>query len=56
MQFVKVECWIRAKRSSAKAGAMMYIEDGIQMQTIFGDGSNQQKVSWARCSARASAC
>lgn len=25
----------------AEAGAMMYMENGIQMETIFGDGSNQ---------------
>jgi len=27
----------------AEAGAMMYVEDGIEMQTIFGDGSQQQQ-------------
>jgi uncharacterized protein (TIGR00266 family) len=26
----------------AEAGGMMYMEDGIEMQTIFGDGSQQQ--------------
>src|SRR5512137_238729 len=25
----------------AEAGGMMYMEDGIEMETIFGDGSNQ---------------
>ncbi len=27
----------------AEAGSMMYMEDGIEMDTIFGDGSNQNK-------------
>ena len=27
----------------AEAGAMMYLEDGIQMETIFGDGSQPQQ-------------
>jgi len=27
----------------AEAGAMMYLESGIEMQTIFGDGSSQQR-------------
>jgi uncharacterized protein (TIGR00266 family) len=27
----------------AEAGAMMYLEDGIEMETIFGDGSAQQQ-------------
>src|SRR5215213_3471409 len=26
----------------AEAGGMMYMEDGIEMETIFGDGSQQQ--------------
>lgn len=42
MQFVKVEL-DPGEAVVGEAGAMMYIEDGIQMQTIFGDGSNQQK-------------
>ena len=41
----------------AEAGAMMYIEDGIQMDTIFGDGSHQSRAaSSARWSAPASGC
>ena len=37
---------------------MMYMTPGIEMETIFGDGSGQQKSrrSWARCSAPASGC
>lgn len=42
MQFVKVEL-DPGEAVVGEAGAMMYIEDGIQMQTIFGDGSGQQK-------------
>jgi len=42
MQFVKVE--LDPKEAVvAEAGSMMYIEDGIEMDTIFGDGSNQNK-------------
>ncbi|MCC6650942.1 MAG: TIGR00266 family protein [Candidatus Eisenbacteria bacterium] len=42
MQFVKIEM-DPGEAVVGEAGAMMYIEDGIQMQTIFGDGSQQQK-------------
>ncbi|MBK7366987.1 MAG: TIGR00266 family protein [Candidatus Eisenbacteria bacterium] len=42
MQFVKVEL-DPGEAVVGEAGAMMYIEDGIQMQTIFGDGSAQQQ-------------
>lgn len=41
LQFVKVEL-DPSEAVVGEAGAMMYIEDGIQMQTIFGDGSQQQ--------------
>ena len=41
MQFVKVEL-DPGEAVVAEAGAMMYVEDGIQMDTIFGDGSPQQ--------------
>ena len=41
MQFVKVEL-DPGEAVVAEAGSMMYIEDGIEMQTIFGDGSAQQ--------------
>ena len=38
LQFVKVE--LDPKEAVvAEAGSMMYIEDGVQMDTIFGDGS-----------------
>src|SRR5215831_9413529 len=42
LQFVKVELDPQ-EAVVAEAGAMMYIEDGIQMDAIFGDGSQQQK-------------
>ena len=41
MQFVKIEL-DPGEAVVGEAGAMMYIEDGIQLQTIFGDGSQQQ--------------
>ena len=40
MQFVEIELDPR-ESVIAEAGAMMYIEDGIQMETIFGDGSGK---------------
>lgn len=42
LQFVKVEL-DPGEAVVGEAGAMMYIEDGIAMQTIFGDGSQQQQ-------------
>jgi uncharacterized protein (TIGR00266 family) len=42
MQFVKVEL-DPGEAVIAEAGSMMYIEDGIEMQTIFGDGSQQSQ-------------
>jgi uncharacterized protein (TIGR00266 family) len=41
LQFVKIEL-DPGEAVVGEAGAMMYIEDGIQMQTIFGDGSQSQ--------------
>jgi uncharacterized protein (TIGR00266 family) len=40
MQFVEVEL-DPGESVVAEAGGMMYMGDGIEMQTIFGDGSNQ---------------
>lgn len=40
MQFVEVEL-DPMEAAVAEAGGMMYMEDGIEMETIFGDGSNQ---------------
>jgi len=42
MQFVEVELDPN-EATVAEAGGMMYMDDGIEMETIFGDGSRQQK-------------
>ena len=42
MQFVKIEL-DPGEAIVGEAGAMMYLEDGITLQTIFGDGSPQQQ-------------
>jgi uncharacterized protein (TIGR00266 family) len=41
MQFVEVEL-DPSEATVAEAGGMMYMDDGIDMETIFGDGSQQQ--------------
>ena len=41
MQFVEVEL-DPDEAAVAEAGGMMFMEDGIQMETIFGDGSQKQ--------------
>ena len=43
MQFVEVEL-DPGEGAVAEAGAMMYMTQGIQMETIFGDGSRQQST------------
>ena len=40
MQFVEIELDPQ-EAALAEAGAMMYMEDGIEMETIFGDGTKQ---------------
>jgi uncharacterized protein (TIGR00266 family) len=40
MQFVEIELDPQ-EAVVAEAGAMMYLDDGIEMETIFGDGSQQ---------------
>lgn len=40
MQFVEIELDPQ-EAAIAEAGGMMYMEDGIEMETIFGDGSKQ---------------
>jgi uncharacterized protein (TIGR00266 family) len=40
MQFVEIEL-DPMEATVAEAGGMMFMEDGIQMETIFGDGSQQ---------------
>src|SRR5688572_14025458 len=42
MQFVEVEL-DPGEAMVAEAGGMMFMEDGIDMETIFGDGSQQNK-------------
>ncbi|MBI3139680.1 MAG: TIGR00266 family protein [Sphingobacteriales bacterium] len=44
LQFVEIELDPQ-ETAIAESGAMMMMEDGIQMQTIFGDGSAQQQSS-----------
>lgn len=41
MQFVEVEL-DPGEATVAEAGGMMYMEEGIEMETIFGDGSQQK--------------
>src|SRR5687767_1798580 len=41
MQFVEVEL-DPSEATVAEAGGMMYMDDGIDMETVFGDGSQQQ--------------
>jgi uncharacterized protein (TIGR00266 family) len=41
MQFVEVELDPN-EAAVAEAGGMMYMDDGVEMETIFGDGSQQQ--------------
>lgn len=40
MQFVEIEL-DPGEAAVAEAGGMMYMEDGIEMETVFGDGSQQ---------------
>ncbi len=42
MQYVEVEL-DPGEATVAEAGGMMYMEDGIEMETVFGDGTAQQK-------------
>src|SRR6266436_5481184 len=44
MQYVEIELDPN-EAAVAEAGGMMYMDDGIEMETIFGDGS-QQKSSF----------
>ncbi len=41
MQYVEIELDPQ-ETAVAESGAFMMMDDGIQMQTIFGDGSQQQ--------------
>ncbi len=42
MQFVEIEL-DPGESVIAEAGALMYMEPGMQMETIFGDGSNREE-------------
>jgi uncharacterized protein (TIGR00266 family) len=46
-QFVEVEL-DPGEAAVGEAGAMMFMEDGIAMDTVFGDGSQQQKGLWGK--------
>jgi uncharacterized protein (AIM24 family) len=41
MQYVEVELDPN-EATVAEAGGIMYMDDGIEMETVFGDGSQQQ--------------
>lgn len=43
MQYVEVEL-DPGEATVAEAGGMMYMDDGVEMETIFGDGSQQQQA------------
>ncbi len=45
MQLVEIELDPQ-ETAIAEAGAFMYMDEGIQMETIFGDGSSQDKTSF----------
>jgi uncharacterized protein (TIGR00266 family) len=45
MQYVEVELDPN-EATVAEAGGMMYMDDGIEMETVFGDGSKQQKTGF----------
>jgi uncharacterized protein (TIGR00266 family) len=44
LQYVEIELDPN-EATVAEAGGMMYMDDGIEMETVFGDGSNPQKQS-----------
>jgi len=47
MQFVEIELDPQ-EAAVGEAGAMMFMEDGISMDTVFGDGSETEKGVWNR--------
>ena len=57
MQFVEITL-DPGEACIAEAGSFMYMDPGIQMETIFGDGTRSRRAagSWASCSRPASAC
>ena len=58
LQFVEVEL-DPGESVVAEAGGMMYMTQGIEMETVFGDGSSPRRSragSWEPSWARASGC
>jgi uncharacterized protein (AIM24 family) len=58
MQFVEIELDPQ-EAVVAEAGGMMFMDDGIAMETIFGDGAQRNNATaalWVRCSAPANDC
>ncbi|HEX4895817.1 MAG TPA: TIGR00266 family protein [Solimonas sp.] len=47
MQFVEIEL-DPGEAAVGEAGAMMFMEDGMVMDTVFGDGSSQQQGLWGK--------
>jgi uncharacterized protein (AIM24 family) len=47
MQFVEIEL-DPGEAAIGEAGAMMFMEDGVIMDTVFGDGSAQTKGFWGK--------
>ena len=47
MQFVEIEL-DPGEAAIGEAGAMMFMEDGVVMDTVFGDGSAQTKGVWGK--------
>ena len=55
MQFVEIEL-DPMEAAVAEAGGMMYIQDGIEMETIFGDGSQSNSGFMGALLGQASGC
>lgn len=47
MQFVEIEL-DPGEAAIGEAGAMMFMENGIEMDTLFGDGSSQNQSIWSK--------
>jgi uncharacterized protein (AIM24 family) len=47
MQFVEIEL-DPGEAAIGEAGAMMFMEDGVVMDTVFGDGTTQNKSVWGK--------
>ena len=51
MQFVEVEL-DPGEAAVAEAGGMFYMEDGISMETVFGDGSAEHRDCFSEAHRR----